>query len=270
MIIKMKSGAPRFPSWADGARQQLARFLLVFILASFAQSVAAVEDAKSIVNDAIQYWRDTSSDARVQMVIHRPDWERKLEFRSITQGEKKALVRVFAPKKDAGSATLLLDRVMWSFTPQVNRVIQIPSSMMQQNWMGSDYANGDVAKSDRIIDDYKHVLIGQEKNEGQIVRVIESTPSADAAVVWGKEILRIRADKVLLGHEYYDQDGKLMKRMISLEVKLMGGKPTVTVQRMEDLTKSDSWTEIRLVSIAYGVHFPDGYFLPANLRNPGL
>ncbi|MFN2309990.1 MAG: outer membrane lipoprotein-sorting protein, partial [Gammaproteobacteria bacterium] len=146
-------------------------------------------DARMIVREAIDYWRDTSSDADVQMVIHRPSWERKLEFRSITKGSDKAVVRVISPKRDAGSATLLVGNRMWSYSPQVNRVIQIPSSMMQQNWMGSDYTNSDIAKSDQVVESYEHRLIAEEENDGQRVHVIEAMPHAEAAVVWGREVL---------------------------------------------------------------------------------
>ncbi len=36
---------------------------------------------------------------------------------------------------------------------------------------------------------------GQEEHEGHVVYVIESIPHEDAAVVWGKEVLRVRDDE---------------------------------------------------------------------------
>ncbi len=34
---------------------------------------------------------------------------------------------------------------------KVNRVIKLPPSMMSQSWVGSDFSNNDIAKSDSII-----------------------------------------------------------------------------------------------------------------------
>ncbi|RKZ36430.1 MAG: hypothetical protein DRQ49_02290 [Gammaproteobacteria bacterium] len=42
-------------------------------------------------------------------------------------------VRVMKPKKDKGNATLTKNDKMWRFSPKTNRMIKIPSSMMNQN-----------------------------------------------------------------------------------------------------------------------------------------
>ena len=127
--------------------------LLLALLFHGAVAVAVpTEDAATLVRRAIDYWRDTSSYSVIDMTIHRPDWERTMSIRVWTRGQKESLVRVTAPPKDAGNGTLLLDNDMWSYNPKVNRVIKIPSSMMGQSWMGSDFSNNDLAKADDLID----------------------------------------------------------------------------------------------------------------------
>ena len=81
------------------------------------------------------------------MVIHRPDWERTMTMRAWTKGDDRSLVRVLEPRKDRGNGTLTDDNSMWSYSPKVNRVIKIPSSMMGQSWMGSDFSNKDVSRA---------------------------------------------------------------------------------------------------------------------------
>src|SRR5690606_24430816 len=98
-------------------------------------------------------------------------------------------VRVAAPPKDAGNATLLLGNEMWSFNPKINRVIKIPSSMMNQSWMGSDFTNNDLAKADDLVDQYTHELLRTETRNGRRVYVIEATPKPAAPVVWGREVV---------------------------------------------------------------------------------
>jgi hypothetical protein len=185
-----------------------------------------------------------------------------------TAGEKKSLVRVLEPKKDAGNGTLLIDNSMWTFSPKINRVIKIPSSMMNQSWMGSDFSNKDIARSSDIIDQYRHTLIATETRDGHKVYVIESVPKEAAPVVWGKEVIRIRDDYVMLEHAFFDQDMKPVKRMHTLAVGMMGGRVVALQERMVKIEAPDEWTEVKMVSARFDINVPDSTFTLSNLRNP--
>jgi outer membrane lipoprotein-sorting protein len=233
-----------------------------------ASAAAQEPDATSIVRDAINHWRGLSSESVMTMVIHRPDWERSMTMRAWTKGDDRSLVRVLQPKKDRGNGTLTDDNSMWSFSPKVNRVIKIPSSMMGQSWMGSDFSNKDVARADDIVDEYEHTLLGVELVDDVTVYEIESVPYEDAAVVWGREVLRIREDHVVLTHRFYDQDGELVKTLTSLEIGEMGGRVIALQQRMSKEETPDEWTEIQVESVDYDVDLQDSLFTLSNLRNP--
>jgi len=56
------------------------------------------------------------------------------------------------PVLDAGNDTLSVDGSMWTYTPKTNRVTEVASSMMSENWMGSDFSNRDVSKGMAIIE----------------------------------------------------------------------------------------------------------------------
>ena len=246
------------------------RAILVSALAAFLvlTSTASAQDAAEIVRAAIDNWRGESSQGEMSMTIHRPSWERTMSMKSWTSGPKKSLVRVTAPKKDAGNGTLMVDNNMWSYSPKVNRVIKVPSSMMGQSWMGSDFSNKDVSRADDIVDQYDHTLLGQEDQEGHTVYVIESVPHEEAAVVWGKEVLRIRDDDVLVKQEYYDQEGVLVKVLESLEIGEMGGRTIATRQRMGKVETPDEWTEFRIDAVEFGIEISDNVFTRSNLQNP--
>ena len=216
----------------------------------------------------MDHWRGLSSYSVMSMTIHRPDWERTMTMRSWTLGEKQSLVRVTEPKKDAGNGTLLLDKKMWTFSPNVNRVIRIPSSMMNQSWMGSDFSNKDIAQSDDIVDQYHHKLITTETQNGYKVHVIESIPKEDAAIVWGKEILKIRDDNVLIEHSFFDQDMKKVKFLDTRKIENMGGRALASQQRMNNVEKPEEWTEIIIHSAEFDIDIPKSTFTLSNLRNP--
>ncbi len=167
-----------------------------------------------------------------------------MSMRAWTQGHDRSLVRVTAPKKDRGNGTLIDDNNMWSYSPKINRVIKVPSSMMGQSWMGSDFSNKDISRVDDIVDQYEHRILGKEEQGGHMVYQIESIPHEDAAIVWGKEILKIRDDNVIVDHSFYDQDGELVKVLVSLEIGDMDGRVIAIRQRMNKADEPDEWTEI--------------------------
>lgn len=241
-------------------------FSLLIVLATGAN--AATRDATEIIRDALNHWRGLSSTSEMTMTIHRPDWERSISMRSWTEGEKRSLVRVTAPRKDRGNGTLIDDNTMWTYSPRVNRVIKVPSSMMNQSWMGSDFSNKDISRTDEIVEEYDHALLSETEVDGVVVFEIESIPHEDSAVVWGREVLSIRADNVLVGQRFYDQDGELVKTLRTLEIAEMGGRPVAAVQRMEKEEELDEWTEVRLDAVEFDVALRDSIFSLSNLRNP--
>ena len=237
------------------------------LAALFAQTIHASE-ARDIVRTAIEYWRGLSSYGEMTMTIHRPDWERSMSMRAWTQGDDRSLVRVTAPKKDRGNGTLIDEDNMWSYSPKINRVIKVPSSMMGQSWMGSDFSNKDISRVDDIIDQYDHSIVSREELDGHTVYQIESIPHEEAAVVWGREMLTIRDDHVVLEHSFYDQDGEPVKKLVSLEIAAMGGRIVATRQRMQKVEEADEWTEIVIDSMEYDLELKDSLFTLSNLRNP--
>jgi outer membrane lipoprotein-sorting protein len=245
------------------------RIPILAIAVLFAMPAAAAEtDARTIVQAAIDHWRGLTSDAVMTMIIHRPDWERTMTMRAWTKGDDRSLVRVLEPKKDRGNGTLTDDNNMWSYSPKVNRVIKIPSSMMGQSWMGSDFSNKDVARADDIVKLYEHTLVGSEESDGVTTYEIQAVPHEEAAVVWGREVLRIRDDWVVTEHRFYDQDNALVKTLTSLEIGEMGGRMIALRQRMTKEEEPEEWTEIQVVSVDYDIELADSLFTLSNLRNP--
>lgn len=230
--------------------------------------LAADRDAATIVRDALNHWRGVSSVSEMTMTIHRPDWERSMSMQSWTEGEKRSLVRVTEPRKDRGNGTLMDGNQMWSYSPKINRVIKVPSSMMSQSWMGSDFSNKDISRSDEIVEAFDHRIISTSEVDGHTVYEIESIPHEDAAVVWGKEILKVRDDNVLLGQDFYDQDGALVKSLASLQIGEMGGRSIAVLQRMGKVAAPEEWTEVRVDSVEFDVELGASVFTLSNLRNP--
>jgi len=223
---------------------------------------------RELIRAAMEHWRGVTSYSEMTMTIHRSDWERRFSMQAWTEGDKLSLVRVTEPKRDAGNGTLIKDQSMWTFSPKINRVLKVPSSMMNQSWMGSDFSNKDISKSTDIIDQYEHRLLKSENLGDHVVYTIESIPHEEAAVVWGKEIVSIRDDFVMLRQEFWDQDDILVKEMEATEIATMDDRSIASRMRMQKLETPDEWTEMVVDDIDFDVKMDDNLFTLSNLRNP--
>ncbi len=108
------------------------------------------------------------------------------------------------------------------------------------------------------------------ERDGHTIYTIDSTPHANAPVVWGKERLVMREDYVLLEEIYYDQDLEPLKRLETLEIGRLGGRTFATRMRMTDLEAGGRWTELTWHEAEFNVELPDRRFTLYALRNPEL
>jgi len=240
--------------------------LLTVLIPVLAQ--AADPNPGQLIQQAFDNWRGKSSYTTVSMTVHRAAWERNMSMLSWTRGDDDSLVRFTAPAKDAGNATLKLGDAMWIFNPRLNQILKLPASMMAQAWMGSDFSYNDLARANDIITEYTHKLTGSRELQGHLVYTIEALPKAQAATVWGKQVLRVRDDGVLLGEDYYDQDMRLVKSMQTRKVATLGGRQYPVVMQMQKADKPEEWTRIRYKEGQFNLNLPAALFTKSNLRNP--
>ena len=251
-----------------GGPPAAAAFLLAVLGALSSAAAGDTPNPRELIRAAMDHWRGVTSYSEMTMTVHRPDWERSFSMQAWTEGDKLSLVRVTAPARDAGNGTLVKDNQMWTYSPKINRILKLPSSMMNQSWMGSDFSNKDISKSTDIIDQYDHRLLSAEQQGDHQRYTIESIPHEDAAVVWGREVAVIRDDYVLLRQEFWDQDGVLVKAMTATEIRTMDGRPVASRMRMEKLEEPGEWTEMAVDTVDFDVELAPGLFTLSNLRNP--
>jgi len=213
--------------------------LLAFVLGGVGTGFAATDDqrAREIVDRVDRLLRGESSVGTVTMQISTVNWQRTLSMQIWSLGTENALIRVTKPEKEAGTATLKVGNNIWHYLPKVNRTIKIPTSMMTASWMGSHFTNDDLVKDSRLIRDYFIALSFEGERDGTQVYEFTLTPRPEAAVVWGKVVLEVRqTDLMPTWQQFYDEDGKLVRELVSSDYKVMGGRlvPTRTVVRPVD------------------------------------
>ncbi len=250
-----------------------ARIVLFFLLCFFQSFITLprpvlADNAQAVVEASFNYYRGETSMGTMDMTVHRPDWERVFTIKAWTRGEDQSLFRILAPPKDRGNGTLKKGREMWMYNPKVNRVIKVPPSMMSQAWMGSDFSNNDLAKSDSLIRDFDHEIVGTETHEGMKVYIIESRPKPRAPVVWGMLRLKIREDHIFLEEVFFDEDLKPVKTMSSSEIRMMGGKLFPAVWKMQKEDEEDEYTLLEYKDVVFDVEIPDHTFTLSALKTP--
>jgi len=226
------------------------------------------QDARAILKSAFGNWRADSSYAVVSMEIKRSSGTRSLTMESWTQGTDKALVRFTAPARDAGNATLQLGNSTYVFNPKLNQVIKLPASALNQSWMGSDFSYEDLSRSEKVVDDYTHKLIKTGSAGGKKLYVIESVPKRGKPIVWGKQVISVRADGVLYKVEYFDQQGKRVREMKADKISTLAGRPYPTVMTMRSDDKPGTYTRVTTKSAKFNLSIPAYIFTQSNLQNP--
>lgn len=244
--------------------------LLIFGLFFFGimQPSVKAQDPLALVIAGFNYMRDKASISLVDMTIHRPDWNRMFTIKVWTQGNKDSLFTILAPAKDKGNGTLKKGKEMWMYNPKVNRVIKLPPSMMSQAWMGSDFSNNDLSKSDSLINDYSHTIIGIEVRNQKKVYVIKSIPKPQAPVVWGMQTVKIREDNLFLEQAFYDEDMKLVKTLEFTDVQMLGGKLYPKKMIMQKANEKDKYTMVEYKVLSFEKNLPPGMFTLSSLKNP--
>lgn len=231
-------------------------------------SVALADDAAAIIQKNFDYMREKASASTVEMRVVRPDWQRTTTLKVWTRGDKDSLFTVLGPAKDRGNGTLKKGREMWIFNPKVNRTIKLPPSMMSQSWMGSDFSNNDLAKSDSIIVDYDHSLDGVETHEGKTVYRIRSIPKPGAPVVWGMQTMKIREDAIPLEEIFYDEEMQPVKILTFSDIKPLGGKLFPRIMTMKTTDAPGEYTTVTYQTLEFFHELPDRLFTLSALKNP--
>jgi hypothetical protein len=229
---------------------------------------APAVDATALVRKSFNHYRGLASYARMRMTIHRPEWERTQALEGWTRGEQDSVIVITEPARDKGNGSLKRGNQMWTFNPRVNRVIKLPPSLMGQSWMGSDFTNHDLAKTDSVVVDYSHTLEAREERDGHTVYRIKLTPRPGAPVVWGHEIILLRDDDIVLEEQFYDQDGKLVKTLHASEIQMLGGRMLPRVIMMVQAADAKKFTRMEYDVLEFRDALPDRLFSEAFLRNP--
>ncbi len=223
--------------------------------------------AKEILRQVDDMWRGTSSHTILAMKVRTEHYTRNLRIEGWSKGKEKSLVRILAPLKEKGVATLKSGNSIYSYLPRTDRTIRLTSGMMMGSWMGSHFTNDDLVKESRMEEDYDPVISFEGNRNNQDLIEFTLTPKPDAAVVWGKVSLTVLADGYLpLIQNYYDEDMKIVRTMHFSEIGKLADRKVPTVMRIVPTDKPSEYTELIYQKMELGIKLEDSFFSLAHLK----
>jgi outer membrane lipoprotein-sorting protein len=235
--------------------------------ASPAAEKISQEDINNIIQDVDRLYRSNSSYSELEMEIITPNWQRTLSMYGWSEGMDKTFIRITAPKKDEGVATLRIDNEMWNYLPKTDKVIKVPPSMMMSSWMGSDFTNDDLVKEFSLFEDYTYEAIDVEDGTEDNY-YINCIPNENIPVVWKNIIFCIRkADKIPRWARYYDEKGRLMRVLIYSDVKRFGDRTIPATLEMIPQNKEGHKTIVRYIEIEFDAKLDRETFTLRNLQS---
>jgi len=222
-------------------------------------------DADDLLGRYDDLYDSSGTVASVEIIITTPKKTRTMEMRFWAQGEDKALMVVDAPARDAGTATLKVDKNLWNYLPKISRTISVPPSMMMGSWMGSDLTNDDIVRDSSYQDDYEsEYVVWSDEPEGWKVRM-KARP--DAVGLWNAvEMVFNEDDGLPVMAQFYDRKDRLSRTMTFDEVEVVDGRRipmhiVIIPEREEGRS-----TEFRYLDVEFDASVPDDTFSLSRLE----
>ena len=234
----------------------------VLWLSSGGEVFAAEPTIEELLDATDDVNRGASSKSTITMQVKTKRYERTMTMDAWSRGEEDSLIRITAPAKDAGTTTLKVGDDMWNYIPKIDRTMKIPPGMMSGAWMGSHFSNDDLVKSNRLADEFTY----EKESVVDGVYTIVCTAKPDAAVVWGKVVVKVREDKIPLEVGYYDEDGELARKLTFSDVRELGGRTVPATMLLEPADRPGEFTKITTTAMDFDVTFDDRTFSLQSLK----
>ncbi len=207
----------------------------------------------------------SSFQSTISMNVKNENGDRNLSAKIWQKGRENALVKILSPVKDKNSGNLRIGFDLWQYLPNTDRIIKIPSSLMLQSWMGSDFTNDDLVRASRLSRDYISKVLSSP--DPTLIK-IECLPKKEAPVAWGKVLVTLRKkDFVPVSQSYFNERGNLLKQMSGERFKTFGTHTIPTKVTMSSPRKNSS-TTIEYQAVVFDAKIPDSTFTQNQLKKP--
>jgi len=244
--------------------------LSILFMGSLPGLLWAQPDAIEILKRVDKQMVTESAEATATMIItNRRGRETRITSKSWSKGETTSLVEYLSPAREKGVKMLRMEDVLWMYTPQADRVIQISGHMLRQSVSGSDLSYEDMVDNGKLLDIYDAAVVGEDTFMDRpcyVLRLRAKEGVEDIAYAQRK----VWVDKVRylpLKEERYAKNGTtLLKNFEIREVMQIGDRWYPKEMFFKDVLANGQGTRYIMDDIKFGVDIPDYMFTKAALR----
>ena len=247
------------------SERRIPAFALVLCILFFLAGNGWALDADDIIKRVEDNLNGETAFMKISMKVKTARSQRTLKMESWSIGKEKSFIKINYPLKDKGITFLKIDNVMWQYVPRIEKIIKIPSSMMMQSWMGSDFTHDDLVKESFISDDYHKKILVENESDYEI----ELLPLEDAPVVWGRIVMTVSKEHFLpVKVRYFDEDGEGVRVLHYLDVKHFGERvyPSRWLMQPLDERKVGHQTIVEISDALFDREISESYFTKRALK----
>lgn len=241
-----------------------------------ALSVSALAaSASDIINKAnlaaVYPANDGKTEARM-MIVDNQGRKQMRQFyilrKNVKKGGDQKYLVVFTQPSDVARTTFLVnkhpgsDDDRWLYLPGLDLVKRIAAGDKRTSFVGSTFFYEDISGRDVNADTY---TIDSETPKQWVLKAV---PKSKKGVEFSYFTIAIDKDTYLPKEaNYYDNNGKLYRRISGSKVKNISGFPTLTQIKAENL-RDKSYTITQMRDVKYNVGLPNSVFTEGSLRMP--
>ncbi|MCS5421292.1 MULTISPECIES: outer membrane lipoprotein-sorting protein [Psychrilyobacter] len=198
-----------------------------------------------------------------EMIIHREDKKYIKKFVMDAVGNEKSFIVFKYPARDRGTKYLRNGKNLWIYMPSTSRTVKISKHMLKESMMGSDISYDD--QTDR--NKYSTLYNSEITQETPTQYVLNLIRKEGEEAKYYRQILWINKNTLTIDKgEMYANSGKLLKEFIVDEIKKIGDRYYITIFRIDDKLKKNSYTELILTEIKLNPDLSESIFTLKNLE----
>lgn len=185
---------------------------------------------------------------------------RTLTMETRMEGVVKSYSHYLAPARERGTKMLKMDQKMWMYTPQTDRKILIAGHLLRQSMMGSDLSYEDMLEDVKLSEAYDATIEKAEKFGDHDVVVLLLQAKDKTKTYQTRRIWADPKRNIVYKEERYAKSGKLLKRILHLDYRLIGDRLFPKKMVFRDMLKENTSTTYMFDKIIFDVAIPAKYF----------
>jgi hypothetical protein len=242
--------------------------LAAFLTVLHAPASAESGEARTLVKNVVDALPKAPLVAKLKLTVEGEEAREIQLSAKFVGGARASYLEVLAPASLAGMRFLFLQPAKGEnaqyMKPTFSRSsVLVSGEIRKRPFLGSVFYVSDLVEPK--IDNFTYSFVGEEEILGRHCKLVEAVPKQSADEIYSKTILALDPkDLLILKHQFFDPEGKLLKVWTIEEVQQVDGTWTLAKQKMTNLQENVS-SRLDTLEVEYNAEIKDLVFDPKYL-----